>query len=470
MSFNSVAAWNRRHFLGAAAALPLAAQKKKDEDAPPPTKPNVVLVIADDLPAWVLGCYGNVEIKTPNIDRMARTGVRYSNSFVVTPVCSASRATLFSGRTPMQHGIHDYLTAQPIPDPPQGQKAAPASFAQEVLLTDLLSSAGYQCGYVGKWHMGNDQMPGHGIAWSYTLERGSSSYNDPVLCRNGQCRQEKGYLPELLTNNALEFLQGQKSGQPFFLTVSYTNPHTPYEGHPQKYYDLYANTRFETFGIEPAAANALGAKEYLKDTVGNLRKYAAAVTALDDQVGILYNKLRQGGLADNTILIFTGDNGYLLGQHGLWSKGHASNPINMYDESVRVPMLWNWPGRIPIESSRAEMISFADFVPTLCEAAAVTPPARNLPGRSYLWTALNRKLPTGQSWPMTVFGTYLYTDMARTARYKLVIRNGGQGPNELFDFSRDPRERVNQFDNPNYITTRDAMRRQLEEWKSRYSS
>jgi len=110
---------NRRTFLGAAATAPLAGQRR----APgAPERPNVVLILADDLAAWMLGCYGNKEIRTPNIDLLARSGVRFVNNFVVTPICSASRATLFTGRVPRQHGIHDFLTANPIASPPQGQK------------------------------------------------------------------------------------------------------------------------------------------------------------------------------------------------------------------------------------------------------------------------------------------------------------------------------------------------------------
>src|SRR6266545_3925408 len=117
----------RRHFLlGSLAPIIAHAQRKGA-----PARPNVLLIVADDLAAWMLGCYGNKEIHTPNIDRLAQTGVRFANNFVCTPICSASRATLFTGRTPMQHGIHDFLTPNPIENPPQGQAAPPAGFKNE---------------------------------------------------------------------------------------------------------------------------------------------------------------------------------------------------------------------------------------------------------------------------------------------------------------------------------------------------
>jgi len=453
---------SRRSLL--AGAAPLLAQRTT---GPAAGRPNILLILADDLAAWMLGCYGNKEIQTPNIDLLARSGTRFLNNFVVTPICSASRATLFTGRVPRQHGIHDFLSANPIEKPPQGQKEPPASFAQEVMISDLLSKSGYQCGYVGKWHMGNDATPGHGFSFTYTMGGGSSRYQDPVMFRNGQRVEEKGYLTELMTAGALEFLDQQQTGRPFFLTASYFNPHTPYEGHPQKYYDLYKSHTFDSFGWEPMAPNALREKDLMQDVVGNLRKCAASVTALDDQIPVLLKKLDQKGLRDNTLIVFTGDNGFLLGRHGLWSKGLASDPINMYEEVMQVPMIWHWRGKIPIEATRPEQVSFYDLAPSLWDAAGVTPPNRNLCGRSYLPIAMNRPLPEGVSWPTTVFGHFRNTEMARDNRYKLVLRNNGAGPNELFDLRSDPREKVNLYENQQYLTVRDRLLQELAEWRKK---
>lgn len=450
-----------------AATAPVWAQKKP---AAPARRPNVILVLADDLASWMLGCYGNQEIKTPNIDLLARTGVRFTNSVVCTPICSASRATLFTGRTPMQHGIHDFLTANPIAQPPQGQKEIPASFASEVMISDVLSQAGYRCGYVGKWHMGGDTKPGHGYSYTYTMNGGSRSYTDPEMFLNGEPVNEKGYLTDLMTARAVEFLDKQDAGSPFFLAVGYLNPHTPYAGHPQKYYDMYAGSTFDSFGTQPAAPNALREKELLNDIVGNLRKCAASVTALDDQLPVLVKKLRDKGLTGNTILIFAGDNGYLLGRHGYWSKGLASDPINMYEEVIGVPMIWCWPGKIPIESSRPEQVSSYDLLPSICDAAGVQTPDRNLCGRSYLPLALNHPLKKGDRWPDFAFGHFRNTEYARTNRFKLVLRNDGEGPNELWDLSKDPRERINQYDNPQYLTIREEFQNRLDGWRKKYSA
>lgn len=450
---------SRRAFLGATGAALLPAQSA--------AKPNIVFVLADDLASWMLGCYGNTEIQTPNIDRLARMGTRFVNSFVCSPICSPSRATLFSGRAPQQHGIHDFLTENPVEKPPQGQKAAPATFASEVLLFDILATSGYRCGYAGKWHMGNDSKPGHQLEFSYTLTGGSRSYVDPEMSFNGTVRKEKGYLTELITGQAVDFLDKQTKDKPFFLTLGYLNPHTPYNGHPQKYYDLYQNTAFNTIGFEPAAPNALREKEMLNDMLGNMRKAAASLTALDDQIPVLQKKLRDKGLWENTIFILAGDNGYLHGRHGLWSKGLASDPINMYEEVMKVPMIWSWPGRIPVEGARPELISFYDFVPTVCEITGATVPGRNLVGRSYSNLLFNKPFKKGENWQNLVFGQFRNTEMARDQYYKLVQRNNGEGPNELFDLRQDPRERVNRYEDPGFVTIRERLTNALAAWKKR---
>ena len=456
---------NRRTFLQSTSVSAAASAFAQRKDASP-ARPNIVLILADDLADWMLGCYGNQEIRTPNIDLLARSGARFQNSFVCTPMGSPSRATLFTGRTPRQHGIQDFLTASPVEQPPQGQRDTPASFANEVFLSALLRQAGYRTGYIGKWHMGNDRLPGHGFDWSATVE--AATYSDPTYFLNGKETPRQGFLTELNTAYAGEFINQGDPAQPFFLTLGYLNPHTPYSGHPQRYYDLYAGAKFDTTGWLPKAPNALREKEMMDGVVANIRKCAASVTALDDQIPRLLKALDTRGVCGNTLVIFTGDNGYLLGRHGLWSKGHASNPINMYEESMRVPMIWHWRGKIPVESTRPEMISSYDLLPSVCDVAGIAPPAnRNLCGRSY-WPLVRNQPPDRKNpWPGAVFGQFRNTEMARDGRFKVILRNGVAGPNELFDLSQDPREQVNQYDNPQYATVRERLTAQLDSWRRR---
>jgi arylsulfatase A-like enzyme len=461
----SIMPLKRRNFIMGGLALPALARKER-----PPARPNIVCIVADGLGSWMLGCGGNREIKTPNIDQLAQAGTRFRNHLVCTPASSPSLATLLTGRVPRQHGIQDFLTGEPLENPPQGQAAAPPTFRNEVMLSDLLAGNGYECGFVGEWNLGDDRNAQHGFGFWYTID-GAIVYQDPHMNFSGQAVAEKGYLTDLLTAKAGVFLDRQTPAKPFFLTIGYPNPHPPYEGHPARDYEMYAKAGFETNGWEPAAANALRGKDFLRDVVGNSRKAAAAVTALDDQIPRILAKLQQRGLRESTVVIFTGNRGWLLGRHGLWSAGLASNPINMYDEVVQAPMIWHWLGHIPAETVRPELVSAYDFVPTVCELVDIAPPAgRNLCGRSYLLPVTGKPLPKKSPWRSVVFGQYRNTEMARDERFKLVVRNNGNGPNEFFDLANDPREKVNQYENLQYKADVAELARALEGWRKSTAS
>ncbi|HLN04038.1 MAG TPA: sulfatase-like hydrolase/transferase [Bryobacteraceae bacterium] len=456
---------HRRNFLLGGLALPALARKERIGP-----RPNIVLIVADGLGAWMLGSGGNKEIRTPNLDQLAQAGTRFPNHLACTPSSSPSLATLLTGRVPRQHGIQDFLTGEPIENPPQGQAAAPPSFRNEILLSDILAGVGYECGFVGEWNLGDDRTPQHGFHFWYTID-GAGVYQDPHMNWNGQSVAEKGYLTDLITAKAGTFFEQQTVAKPFFLTIRYLNPHPPYDGHPARYQEMYAKTQFDTTGWEPAAANALRGKEYFKDPVGTLRKAAAGITALDDQIPLLLAKLSQRGLRENTIVVVTSSNGHLLGRHGLWTGGLASNPINMYDEVVLTPMIWHWLGRVPAQSLRPEVVSAYDLVPTVCGLLEVPPPeGRNLCGRSYHLLVMGKPLPKKSPWRAVVFGNYRNTEMARDTRFKLVLRNNGSGPNEFFDLADDPREKANLYENPKFLVERDQMRRAIESWRASTSA
>jgi arylsulfatase A-like enzyme len=376
----------RREFLLGSLAFPaLSAQKKPA--APPP---NILLIVAGDLGTWMLGCDGNREIRTPNIDLLAKQGTRFGSNFARTPVSAASREALFA---------------------PSGKTT----------LSNVLAAQGYNCGNAGAWQSGDAPM-------------------------------------DSVTGKAQQFLDQQTKDKPFLLTVNYADPRPPYEGHAPQYHEMYAKSTFEGMGREPVSPNAAANKDMLKDVVGSLRKCAAAVSALDAQIPLLLAALQTRGLRENTLIVLCSANGSLLGRHGLWGDGAASDPPNMYEEVVRVPMIWNWPGRVPVESVRNELVSSYDVMPSLCEAAGVAP--AGLTGRSYAVLAFGKRLPKKQPWRNVVTGQIGNTQMARDSRYKLVLRSQGKGPNELYDLAVDPRERVNRYDNPGFISIREQLTHQ----------
>ena len=389
---------SRRHFIQGGLAVPLLAAEK-----PVAPRPNVLLMIADDLPAWVLGCYGNKEFRTPSLDRLAQVGTRFLNHVACAPAPGVGRATLVTGRTPMQLG--------------EAGTAGPG----EVTLDKLLGGAGYAC------------------------QATDSSAE------------------------AVKLLGQQTAGKPFLLTVALTGLRPPYDGVPQKYREMYAQTKFETVGYQSAAANAQRGREMLAGVVASLRQYAAAVTALDEGVGAVLAAIGQRHLLDSTLVIFTSTCGALAGRHGLWDAADASDPPNMYQETTVTPMIWSWSGGFP-PNSRVPSWWLYDLLPTICEAAAVPPPERNLCGRSYLALATGKPLPKKQPWRTMVCSHYGNTDMARDSRYKVVVRNEGKGPNELFDLVADPGEKVDQYENGQFVTSRDALAAELAGWKRKYSS
>jgi arylsulfatase A-like enzyme len=383
---------SRRNFLIQTVALPAFAAKKKKAEA---VRPNIVLMMADNVPDWVLGIYGNKDIKTPAIDRLAQMGTRFHSHMTGAPAPAAGRWTLLTGRTTMQGGSGSTIDK-------------------------MLGGAGYAAGWAG-------------------------------------------------AADVPKFLAQQSSGKPFFLGVTLASPRAPYTGIEQKFVDLYAAAAFENFDRDPAASNAALGKEMLADRTGNLRKYAAAVSAMDAEVGAVTAAVYQRKLADNTLLVLASTCGALLGRHGLWDAGEASDPPNMFEESVNTPMIWSWPGRVPAFGDRPEVVGSCDFVPTICDLTG-TEPAGNLSGRSYLLLATGKPLPKKERWRTTAFSQLGNTGMARADRYKVVERDGGKGPGELYDLVADPVERVNQYDNPQFMTVRTQLTGELHAWRQKYSA
>lgn len=171
-------------------------------------------------------------------------------------------------------------------------------------------------------------------------------------------------IADLIHQEGIRFLEQVRGRrEPWFLTLSHFNPHTPYAGHPQQYYDMYAQEDFESVGFEPKRRDALREAELMDDPVANMRGAAASTTALDDRIGRILDYLDDNGLTGNTLVLFVGGNGYLHGRHGLWSKGEAAWPPVMYEEVLRVPTMWRWPGRIDPGAVRPELVSFYDVMP-----------------------------------------------------------------------------------------------------------
>ena len=444
-------------------------------------RPNLVFLLADDMGAWALHCAGNTDIHTPNLDRMARRGMRFDNFFCASPVCSPARASILTGTMPSRHGVLDWLDGGNLAADHPFAQGRPA-FAHEsrpiryleslTAYTDLLAQAGYHCGLCGKWHLGDSLHPQHGFTDWYTIARGGCDYFHPEMVEKGEVYEPDGNVTNLLATRAVEWLQRYAAQDaPFYLSVHFTAPHDPWDAdqHPREYLDLYKDCAFTATPDLPLHPNQVHTCQYGTGARRKelLRGYYAAISAMDHWVGRILDQLEESGVLDNTIVVFTSDNGMNLGQHGIWGKGNGTFPQNMYDSSVKVPFLMMAPGRVAEGTVCEEMFSHYDLFPTLCELCGV--PCRSiqpLPGHSFApWlTDPDRQNPA----PVVVYDEYGPVRMIRRRDCKLVLRTP-YGPNELYDLVQDPGEEHNLYGQAAYEPLVLALSREMDAWFRRYA-
>ncbi len=435
-----------------------------------PAAPNIVFILSDDQGPWALGCAGNDEIHTPTLDALAAAGTRLDNFFCVSPVCSPARASLMTGQIPSRHGVHDYLTGVEV------GAQAPDYLAGQAIFTDVLADHGYRMGLSGKWHLGANDAPRKGFVHWYGLEGGGSPYLGATMYRNGNREEVTDYLTDNITDDAHAFLEREATNpEPFFLAVNYTAPHKPWKGqHPREFEDLYADCAFDSCPQEephpwqPTVDGvAIGGEP---DVRAALVGYFAAVSAMDAAIAGLLRHLDELGIAENTLVIFSSDNGFNCGHHGVWGKGNGTFPQNMYDSSVKVPAIFHWPGRIAAGQVRDELLSAYDVAATILELAGLDPaPFETGPGTSFA-PLLQSPDVAGASRAekaVVVYDEYGPVRMIRTQSKKYVHRYP-HGPHELYDLLADPEERHNLMDDAVAHPALEGLRAQLAGWFSRH--
>ena len=421
------------------------------------TPRNVVFILSDDHRYDFMSFMKGAPpfLKTPSLDRMAAGGAHVRNAFVTTALCSPSRASILTGQYAHRHGVVD--NSSPIP-------------SGTTFFPQYLQRAGYRTAFLGKWHMGEadaDDAPRPGFD-HWVSFRGQGVYNDPVLNINGQRRQIRGYTTDVLTDQALEWLKRQGTAEPdrpFLLYLSHKAVHAEFVAAP-RHQGRYANERIprpET--MANTEANYRSKPQWVKEQRygwhgvdymyhgamqfdGFYRAYCETLLALDESVGRVLDYLDAAGLSESTLVIYMGDNGFLLGEHGLIDKRNA------YEESMRVPMLAYAPGFIEPGSTITQVVRNIDVAPTLLELAGVARPD-DMDGRSVL--------PVLRGEPVTWEGELLYeyyweyafphtpTTLAiRGDRYKFIYYPGVWDLQELYDLETDPQERHNLIDVPEH--------------------
>ncbi|MBN2325593.1 MAG: sulfatase [Candidatus Omnitrophica bacterium] len=433
---------------------------------------NIVFVLSDDHRYDFMGFMKEAPsfLETPNMDRMAREGAHLSNAFVSTSLCSPSRASILTGQYMHHHRIVD------------NQRPAPEG---TIFFPQYLQKEGYQTSFIGKWHMGHehdDPRPGFDHWVSF---KGQGTYFEPELNINGRRQTFEGYTTDILTDQALSWLrEGRDKDKPFFMYLSYKAVHYPFQPAPRhegRYEkeevvrpETMANTernyqtqphwvrerRYSIHGVDHMETGP-----YDNDPVPSFddlyRGYCETVHGLDENLGRVLNYLDESGLSESTLVIYMGDNGFELGEHGFYDKRDA------FEESIRVPMLAYAPGWIEPGSTIAPMVQNIDIAPTLLEAAgAGAGAAVNMDGRSFLPLLRGESIP----WRDHILYEYYWewnfpatpTVFAiRGERYKYIYYHGVWDHDGFYDLKTDPHERHNLIHVPAYGERIESMKSQL---------
>ena len=446
----------------------------------PAPRPNILFVMTDDHTEREIGAYGNPLIHTPHLDRLAATGTRFQNAFCTNALCAPARATVLTGAYSHVHGIYgnsEEADAVETLDP------------KVATFPELLHNAGYQTGLVGKYHIRQDPR---GFDY-WCIHPGQGEYFDPVFIENGAQIQKQGYATDITADLALDYLERRDRTRPFCLVYQFKAPHRPFTPAPRhgdlyaeieipkpaSYDDDYATRRIAAeaadmrFDISlasdyddlPADLDAAGRREWIYQRY--TRDRYRTITGVDENLGRVLDYLDDEGLADDTLVIYTSDHGYFIGEHGWYDKRF------MYEPCLRIPLLARYPRRGKAGHVAEESIVNIDYAATILDLAGIAAPA-TVQGASFA-PLLQGQSPT--DWRRATYYAY-YEDSwrlhgrgdeamaepyryftphrigphrgVRTDRYKLIEYYGEGDYWEFFDLREDPDELHNRYDDPQF--------------------
>lgn len=466
------------------------------------SRPNIVFVMSDDHAAHAISAYGSTVNATPHLDRLAQEGVRMDAVYCTNSICSPSRATILTGTYSHINGVSSIWTEMDYRVP---------------TFIDVLHGAGYRTAMFGKWHLGEhgNALPRGFDAWK--IFPGQGDYVDPEMIDENGSGPVPGYATDIVTDLAIDWIdEVTTSGdEPFCMMVHHKAPHRPWVP-DEKYRHLYADGTIpepDTFfddhatrskavqGVRMTIADDMGADDLKEEVPAHLRgpenrearmrwkyqiymrDYLQCVQSIDDNVGRLLDHLAERGLAENTMVVYTSDQGFFLGDHGWFDKRL------MFDESLQMPMLIRWPAEIPAASRCAGIVTNVDFAAAFLDVCGIDA-ASALPtsqGRSF------RPLLRGEQvedWPEAAYYRYWEHDDPihaapahygiRTATHKLIhyygVGMGVPGASEaefepeweLYDLVADPAELRNVADDPAYAEVRAQLEQTLREYQDHY--
>ena len=469
---------SRRNFLrygvagvaaGVASPLGFAAGAK--------ARPNLLFIMSDDHAAQAISAYGGTRNPTPNIDRIASGGVRFNNCFCTNSICGPSRAVILTGKYSHRNGQLDNRTRFD---------------GSQMTFPKLLRQGGYQTALVGKWHLHSEPT---GFDYWNVLP-GQGAYHDPVMIRNGEKQKHSGYVTDIITDEALQWLDDREPGKPFCLMLHHKAPHANWET-DAKHADLFANREIpepetfnddyrtrtaqirehrlkvgplqwelhfeKRFGPIPEGVSGQAAREWVYQRY--MKDYLRCVASVDDNVGRVLDYLDAHGLRENTVVVYTSDQGFFLGEHGLYDKRF------MYEEALRMPLLMRYPREIPAGTTCDAIALNLDFAETFLDYAAVDVPV-GMQGRSLRAIAMGEG---ESSWRDAMY--YRFYEEAygvgphegiRTKEYKLIHFLYGDGGWELYDLEADPHELVNLYGRPEQAELVARLKERMEALKRQY--
>ena len=438
---------------------------------------NVVFILSDDHRYDFMGFMGKVPfLKTPSMDRMAAEGTHIKNAFVSTSLCSPSRASILTGQYAHNHRVVDNQSLVP-----EGTTFFPEYLQEE---------AGYQTGFIGKWHMGEHHSgprPGFDFWASF---KGQGDYYNPVINVNGteEVHTDSAYVSDVLTDYALDFLNNRDPEKPFFLYLSHKGVHAMFKP-AKRHRGIYENGEVAypaTMFPPKHPRSTVTAEEYNYEDVPNwvkdqryswhgvdymyhgeigfeafYKRYCETLLAVDESIGTVLDYLEKEGLMENTIVIYMGDNGFSFGEHGLIDKRQA------YEESMRVPML-AMGGGIPAGSVVEEVVQNVDVGPTVLDFAGLET-KDHMNGNSFKKLLYQESIP----WRDTVYYEYFWerpfpqtptVHAVRTSKFKFIRYHGIWDINELYDMETDPYEMQNLIRDTAYAEVASGLREALFNW------
>lgn len=490
----------RAVFLFMIARVSLAALVVSNAEAQnSPGPPNILFIMSDDHAVQAMSCYGGKINQTPNLDRLAAEGMRFRNCFVTNSICGPSRAVILTGKYSHLNGMFDNATTFDGSQP---------------TFPKIMQRAGYRTAMIGKWHLVSD--PTGFDHWEVLI--GQGPYFNPPMKTPAGVVQHTGYTTDIITDLALEYLKNRDAEKPFLLMWQHKAPHREWQSHPRhrhlfadqslpepdNLFDDYRHrgraaalqemtiardmTPLDLKLVPPREANEEQLKEwhatfdaenarFQRDkptgderTRWNyqryMKEYLRAVAAVDDGVGRVLDYLESSGLAKNTIVVYTSDQGFFLGEHGWYDKRW------MYEESLRSPLLVRWPGVVQPSSTSDAMVLNLDFPETFLDAAGVPIPA-DMQGRSMV-PILRGETPA--NWRKSIYYRYYEYPAVHAVRQHYGVRNERYkliyypefAEWELFDLEKDPKEMKSVYSDAEYASIVAEMKAELSRLKEQY--